>query len=186
MWLFFFRFKNASKILLWSYTGAVVTHPSVIHSRHLLPNAPEYLRKHSYSSWWALPLTKDVFCKYFLPSSSNPAASCLKVAVLNTWADVSQSMAVSPITGRISTLLLELLSKMQGIKLSKRFSSKKPDDFMERSCPVSKLSCAGQSRGLNPARCDGSQQQLRINSAWARCVLFNCKMDRRDLTHLCG
>lgn len=141
---FFFRFKNASKILLWSYTDAVVTHPFVIHSRHLLPSAPECQRKHSYSSWWALPLTKDAFCRYFLPSSSNPAASCLKVAVLNTRAEVSQSMAVSPVTGRISTLLLRLLNKMQGIKLSKRLSSKKPDDFMERSCPVSKLSCVGQ------------------------------------------
>lgn len=42
---FFFRFKNASKVLLWSCTGAVVTHNFVIHSRHLLPSAPECLKK---------------------------------------------------------------------------------------------------------------------------------------------
>lgn len=156
---FFFRFKNASKILLWSCTGAVVTHHFVIHNRHLLPSALECLNRHSYSSWWVLPLKKYVFCKYFclLPLvQQHPAYKGL------CWTPrlMSQLLAVSPIIVRISIPLLRLLNKIQEIKLTKRFSSKKPDDLVKRNCPVSKLSCVGRGRGLNPARCDGSQQQL--------------------------
>lgn len=62
---------------------------------------------------------------------------------------MSQSLAVSPITVRISIPLLGLLNKIQEIKLIKRLSGKKYDDLVKRS-PVSKLSCVGQGRGLNP------------------------------------